>query len=217
MPQHRRPRPLCWALLTLWACSDPGANVPAAALGEPTAQAANPAPSSRKDRLERLAITPDNARIEWAAAKLHVKEEGAFARFDGEVRLDPTQLEGSEVEVRIQTASLQAEPDRLADHLRDVDFLDAKRFPEARFRSLSIRPSTDVKDATHRIGGELTLHGQTHRIAFPAHIALDSELRVRAEFSINRIDFEIAPKRPDHLIRHRVAIRLTLDLPRPER
>ena len=167
-----------------------------------------------KGELERLPITPDNTRIEWIAAKLDVKEPGSFRLFAGEVRLDPQRIERSEVEVRIETASLLAEPDRLADHLRDVDFLGVEQFPVAHFRSVSITPSSDG-DSTYRVTGDLTLHGHIRRITFPAQITQGKSLSVRADFSINRIDFDIAPKRPDHLLRHLVAIRLALDLPRP--
>ena len=58
-------------------------------------------------------------RAEFAAAKLTVKQEGSFGRFAGTVRLDPIRLEHSSVEVEIETASIQAEPDRLESHLRD--------------------------------------------------------------------------------------------------
>jgi polyisoprenoid-binding protein YceI len=201
-------------LLLLQACSDPAAGVSAAELGEAAPANRGAAEDPAKD-VERLAITPEHGRIEWVAAKLHVEEAGSFERFSGEVRFHPTQLNRSEVDVRIDTASLHAEPDRLADHLRDVDFFDVEHFPQARFRSVAIEAAPEGGDAMHRITGDLTLHGVTRRITFPAQVRAGAQLRVRAEFSIDRTAFGIAENRPDHLIRHRVVIRLALDLPRP--
>jgi polyisoprenoid-binding protein YceI len=213
MPKRFGRPPLGAAVVALLACTDAAPAPPAAEVSEAAPARGAAALSGPRGGEERLAITPSNTRIEWIAAKLHVKEEGSFTRFAGEVRLDPARLERSEVEVTIETASLWADPDRLADHLRDSDFLDAEQFPEAHFRSVSITAS-ERDGSTHRVTGDLTLHGHTRRITFPAHITLGERLEVRAEFSIDRIDFDIAPKRADHLIRYLVGIRLTLDLPR---
>ena len=63
--------------------------------------------------------------------------------------------------------------------------------------------------------GDLALHGETRRVTFPATVKLERErVSVRAEFSINRLDFGIAAKRSDAMVRERVAVRLELDLPR---
>jgi polyisoprenoid-binding protein YceI len=66
------------------------------------------------------------------------------------------------------------------------------------------------------ITGDLTLHGVTKRVSFPATISV-SDVRVdaNAEFSINRQDYGITyPGMPDDLIRDLVVIKLSLQLPR---
>jgi len=231
----------CAALAASSACTDPGARAPRAVSeplpqpGPPTHNAAAKAPegssqavkttgsvakasepsvrATPRDGMLDLPITPDNSRIEWTAAKLTVQEKGRFTRFSGVVRLDPESLERSEVEVRIDTASVYAEPERLAKHLRDVDFLGVEHFPQASFRSLSLRPSPQ-QDATHLVTGELTLHGQTRQLTFPARIELGAHLTAHANFSINRMDFGIAENRSDRFIRELVVIEFALDLPR---
>ena len=201
------------ALAALGACVDPGAKVEPAATGQQASVERAPPPKAGAAR-ERLAITPSHARIEWVGAKATREHPGRFSRFAGELRLDPQRLERSEVEVRIQIASLVAEPQRLADHLRSVDFLDADRFPHATFRSVAIAREVGTS-ATHRVSGDLALHGETRRVTFPATVKLERErVSVRAEFSINRLDFGIAAKRSDAMVRERVAVRLELDLPR---
>jgi len=66
------------------------------------------------------------------------------------------------------------------------------------------------------ISGDLTLHGVTRQISFPATAsATETEVSATAEFSINRQDFGIAyPGMPDDLIRDLVVIKLSLALPR---
>ena len=70
--------------------------------------------------------------------------------------------------------------------------------------------------------GNLDLHGVTKSISFPADIQIsDNEVAVKAEFAINRKDFNINyPGRPNDLIRDNVVIKLDLKAtpgpPRPE-
>ena len=63
--------------------------------------------------------------------------------------------------------------------------------------------------ATHTISGDMTLHGRTQRITFPAIVeATDNGVHARAEFTIDRRDFGIVyPGMPDDLIRDEVVIR----------
>ena len=64
--------------------------------------------------------------------------------------------------------------------------------------------------------GVLDLHGVQKSITFPAKIDVsDSEVGVKAEFSINRKDFKIAyAGAPDDLIRDDVLIKLDVKAPR---
>ena len=66
------------------------------------------------------------------------------------------------------------------------------------------------------ITGDLTLHGVTKRISFPATVAVsDAQVQASSEFSINRKDFGINyPGMQDDLIRDLVVIKLSLALPR---
>ena len=86
------------------------------------------------------------------------------------------------------------------------------QFPTATFRSTEIKKDGEG----HTITGDLTLHGVTKRISFPATVAVTgATLSANAEFSINRQDFGINyPGMRDDLIRDLVVIKLSLNLPR---
>ena len=86
------------------------------------------------------------------------------------------------------------------------------KFPTATFRSTEITQD----GAGHTISGDLTLHGVTKRISFPATVsATDSEVSASAEFSINRQDYGINyPGMRDDLIRDLVVLKLSVKLPR---
>jgi polyisoprenoid-binding protein YceI len=190
-------------------CKDPGAKVTPATVEAPAQGEAPPAKAPTPTA--SLAINPSNSKVEFVGAKVTASHDGGFTDFSGKVDLaDP--LEQSLIEITIQTASLYADKEKLTKHLKSPDFFDVEKFPTATFRSTEIK-----KDGPqHTITGDLTLHGVTKRISFPATIrATDSRVDANAEFSINRKDFEITyPGMPDDLIRDLVVIKLDLGLPR---
>jgi polyisoprenoid-binding protein YceI len=83
---------------------------------------------------------------------------GRFNRFGGEFSYDAADPEAAKVTVTIDTASIDSNHAERDKHLRDEDFLEVDRFPEARFVSTSYR---DLGDGKGELIGDLTLHGVT--------------------------------------------------------
>lgn len=198
--------------LTTVGCEDPGANVTSATVESPPQnQAASTKAAEPGKAVASLVISPSNSKVEFVGAKVTRSHPGGFTDFAGKVDLgDP--IEKSQIELTIQTASLYADKDKLTKHLKSPDFFDVGKFPTATFRSAQIVKSSDG----YTVAGDLTLHGVTKRISFPATIhATGAEVSVNAEFSINRHDFGISyPGMRDDLIRDLVVIKLSLKLPR---
>jgi polyisoprenoid-binding protein YceI len=181
-----------------------GAPAPTKAESAPTG--ANPAPTATA-----LVIDPSNSKVQFVGAKVTRSHGGGFTDFAGKVELaEPT--ESSHVEITIQTASLYADEEKLAKHLKSPDFFDVDDFPTATFRSTEIKKRAD----DYQVTGDLTLHGVTKRVSFPATIQVsDGAVKASSEFSINRHDFGISyPGMKDDLIRDLVVIKLKVDLPR---
>lgn len=199
--------------LLVVGCKNPGADVAPAKVEPAPDSKAEAVPGGEPDKEvgSSLSINPSNSKVEFVGAKVTASHEGGFTDFAGTVDLaDP--IEESTIELTIQTASLFADKEKLTKHLKSPDFFDVGKFPTATFRSTEIK-----KDgAGHTISGDLTLHGVTKRISFPATIsATDSAVSASAEFSINRQDFGIAyAGMKDDLIRDLVVIKLSLKLPR---
>ncbi len=86
---------------------------------------------------------------------------GKFDRTQsGSVILDTAAKTGS-IEVVIDTSSIDTGDEALNVHIRAPDFLDAKQYPTATFKSTSVtfNGARPVSAA-----GELTLHGVTHPV-----------------------------------------------------
>lgn len=188
-------------LLLVIACANPAEDKPEAEVGDAT--------HGGMKKAEGVAYTfAEGSTIGFVGSKVTGQHDGGFKSFDGTFHLvdnDPTK---SHVAVTIDATSIWADNDRLTGHLKSPDFFDVAEHPTATFESTSIV----AKDDAYEVTGNLTLHGVTKSIAFPATIAVgDNQVTVNSEFFIKRFDFDIAYKgQADDLIRDEVVIRLDI-------
>jgi len=194
-----------------FGCADPAANKPAASV----ANAAPEAKSSNPAGAEKLAISPENSKVEFVAAKVTRSHNGSFKEFTGNIDLVPNKLEDSRVTIDIMTGSVVTDEDDLTKHLKTPDFFDVAKYPKAIFTSTKIEPA-NAGGATHNITGNFELHGVKKSVTFPATIQLAPDsVTVNAEFSINRKDFGLVyAGKADDLIRDGVVIKLSVKAPR---
>ena len=197
--------------LLIYGCANPAANKPKASVGNaaPESNTAKPAGG------ETLAITPDNSKVEFVAAKVTRSHNGSFKQFSGAIDLlnsDPGQ---SIVSISIDTSSVVTDEDDLTHHLKTPDFFDVAKYPKATFVSTKIEPNV-ANGATHSVTGNFDLHGIKKSISFPATIQITpTNVSVNADFAINRQDFKLTyPGKADDLIKDGVVIKLTLNVPR---
>jgi polyisoprenoid-binding protein YceI len=150
--------------------------------------------------------------VDFVGAKVTKKHEGKIGTFSGVVQLVENDPVKSSVRVDLDLGSLSADDPKLTQHLKSADFFDVEKFPKASFKSTAITPGGE-NGATHTVTGNLDLHGVTKQISFPAKIKVNAEnVKVEAEFAINRKDFEINYKgMADDLIKDDVLILLKLD------
>jgi len=166
-----------------------------------------PAPASP----DALVIAPEQSKIEFTGSKVTGSHNGGFKSFAGTAEL-ATASEAPElrrVDVEIDMGSTWSDDDKLTGHLKSPDFFDVAKYPKAHFVSTEIKPGGE-KGASHTVTGNLTLHGVTKSVTFPATItASPGEATIASEFALNRKDFGIVyPGKSDDLIRDEVVIRL---------
>jgi len=83
---------------------------------------------------------------------------GRFNEFSGQFSYDDAAPEKTSIEVTIKTDSVDSNHAERDKHLRSDDFLDVKKYPEAKFISTGYTPGKDGKGV---LKGNLTLHGVT--------------------------------------------------------
>lgn len=202
------------------ACEDPAANKPRATTSDPGVNASNvntgtsARPVSAKG--EALPLTPENSKVEFTGSKVTGKHDGGFRQFTGTIDLVNEEPEESSVAFEIEMASVFTDADGLTDHLKTGDFFEVAKYPRSSFVSTKISPDVAKGPDHYAVTGDLELRGTKRSITFPARITVnDSEVEVKAEFSIDRKEFGIVyAGKADDLIRDDVVIRLDLGSPR---
>ncbi|NKQ09506.1 YceI family protein [Pseudomonas sp. SST3] len=90
---------------------------------------------------------------------------GTFKDFDGSFSFDAAQPEASEVNVTLQTGSVDSNHAERDKHLRSDDFLNVSEHPTATFKSTSVK---STGEGTADITGDLTLNGVTKPVVIAA-------------------------------------------------
>ena len=149
--------------------------------------------------------------VGFVGAKVTGDHEGSFKEIDGSLTLGDDG-KPSKLEVTAKLESMETDAPDLTKHLLNADFFDAPKYPEAKFVSTSITEKAGEGGATHAIEGELTMHGQTKVVTFPAKVEVtDAEAKGTAEFTIDRTLWGINyPGMQDDLIKNEVLLKLSL-------
>lgn len=82
---------------------------------------------------------------------------GLFKAAEGSLAFDPQDWSQARLDVSVDAASLLLGDAKWEETIRSWRFLDTRRFPRARFRSLTVERLDEARGVAH---GELELHGQ---------------------------------------------------------
>ncbi len=195
-------------------CGNPASESPQAQVSEPApAPAAEPVTADDSETQDDYAgatiyTVGEGSTIGFVGSQVTGTHEGGFNDFEGQLMVVDNDPSRSKVNVSIDATSLYADVEKLANHLKSPDFFDVETYPRASFESTSIVAT----DEGFSVTGNLSLHGVTKQIVFPATISVDeATVTADAEFAIKRFDFGIVYKgMADDLIRDDVLIKLHL-------
>lgn len=173
------------------------------------------AQEDQKEAYRELAFNQETSKIEWLGAKVTGDHDGGFKEWHGMAKVNAENgLE--KVKFTVDTTSLWSDNDRLTGHLKDPDFFDVEKYPEAKFLSSSIKEGVEGEaEGTHTVTGNMTIKDQTKTISFPVTAAVEDNLmKINSEFTLMRFDFGVDFKgQADDLIRDEVLMKLSFELP----
>ena len=187
-------------------CSkNPADNVPKADVSAPSTSSPDSGPTAGA---KTFAFGPTGSTIDFVGSKVTGSHKGGFKKFAGEFQVSGGKVADTGNKVVIDTTSLWSDNERLTGHLKSPDFFAVAQHPAATFETTSVKQNATNSTVT----GNLTLHGITKQITFPANIKVsDSSVDVTADFVLNRFDFEMKyPGKADDLIRKEVVLKLNV-------
>lgn len=197
-------------LIGLLGCSNPADNVPAASVNKSSNAPATAAKAAKApDAGDRyFVLGPESSAITFVGSKVTGKHDGGFQKFTGEFKVEQGRVADAGNKIVIDASSLFADNDRLTGHLKSRDFFNVAQFPTATFVTTAVDQSKDPATVT----GDLTLHGVTKSISFPAKIEVANDgVTVTSEFVLNRFDFEIKyAGMANDLVRKEVVLKLNV-------
>jgi polyisoprenoid-binding protein YceI len=137
---------------------------------------------------------------------------GRFDTFSGDFVFDPTDPAKDSVKLDIITDSVDSNaPDR-DKHLKSPDFLNAKQFPTATFKSTAVKK---VDDKNYEVAGDFTLRGITKPVTVAVQVigsGTDPQGKTRlgteSTVTLKRSDFDVKaflPAIPDE-VQLRIAV-----------
>jgi polyisoprenoid-binding protein YceI len=107
-------------------------------------------------------IDPDHSNTGFKVRHLMVSNvKGVFSKVQGVVHVDEKDITKSNVNVTIETASIDTGVVKRDNHLRSADFLDVAKYPTMTFVSTKV-----AQNGAHglKVSGDLTLHGVTRPV-----------------------------------------------------
>ena len=142
-----------------------------------------------------VVLAPNNSRISFVG--VHVGDEpkprlGGFSQFQGYAVVDQAKNEISSIVIDINVDSVWTQFEKLTAHLKNADFFETDKFPDAKFVSTEV---AITENGQCKITGNLTLHGQTNTISFPANYRFENGgLLLAAKFNLDRAQFGMDQK-----------------------
>lgn len=121
---------------------------------------------------------------------------GQFSNVSGTLKLDAAHPSSSKLSVTIPVASVATSSSVLTDELKNPEWFDAAKYPDATFVSTQVSP-VGAEDAV--VSGNLTLHGITKPVVLHVHFVgsgvnpMDKAYTVgfQATGTIHRSDFGV--------------------------
>lgn len=117
--------------------------------------------------MTRWNIDTDHSQLEFSVRHMGFSTvRGRFRTFSGFVETDDSDMP-QDIEVTIETASIDTGVENRDTHLRSADFFEADKYPQITFRSTSI---AQIDNNNFEVTGQLDMHGHQNPITFTVNV-----------------------------------------------
>jgi polyisoprenoid-binding protein YceI len=143
--------------------------------------------------LSEWRTTAAESELNFIFGQAGTYEKGKFKTFDAHFYFEPGKIEQGRFEATVDMNSVDTGDKERDGILRSADMFDVKRWPQAKFKTLSIARQGENE---YLAQAELTIRDKTRRIAFPFRLemlpqAKQPAFRLRSELNLKRLEFGI--------------------------
>jgi len=142
-------------------------------------------------------LDASHSSVKFSVNHIFTPTIGTFDKFEGTLKFDPENLEGSKANFTIDVTSINTKDEKRDGHLKSKDFFNAKKYPKMEFVSTKF---TKKDDKNFEIEGKLTIRDVTKTIKLPFTLLgiQDHPMKkgkkvagVKSKVSINRNDYGV--------------------------
>ena len=113
-------------------------------------------------------IDSSHSQIQFTVRHMMITNvRGTFDKFTGTVNFDEKNLAKAEIDVTVDTTSVNTKDEKRDGHLKSPDFFDVATFPTITFKSKSITLHGDKKG---KVVGDLTIKGITKEVTLETEL-----------------------------------------------
>ena len=102
--------------------------------------------------VETYTIDPVHSSTGFTLRHILSKFTSSFTKTTGTITVDRANLEKSSVEATVEIASVSTANEKRDNHIKSADFLDVAKFPQASFKSTSIKKTPSCARRRARAG-----------------------------------------------------------------
>jgi polyisoprenoid-binding protein YceI len=134
-------------------------------------------------------LLPAQSEIGFVSRQMGSPVEGRFRSFDAQVALDPKQLAAAKIVMVVDLASVTLASTDTETELRQSDWFDVKKFPQASFTSSAVKSAGPGRI---EVVGTFSLKGRSRPLTVPVALTQAGGITTATgTFTIRRLDFKV--------------------------
>lgn len=134
-------------------------------------------------------LLPAQSEISFVSRQMGSPVEGRFRSFDAQVSLDPKQLAAAKIVLVVDLASATLASTDTETELRQSDWFDVKKFPQASFTSSTVKSAGPGR---LEVVGTFSLKGRSRPLTVSVALTQSGGISTATgAFTIRRLDFKV--------------------------
>ncbi len=157
---------------------------------------------------------PAHSKLGFTVTHLGIADvPGHFGDYDVTITASENDFSDAQIELTVQTASIDTRVEQRNDHLKSPDFFNVEKYPTMTFKSTGIK---ELSEHNYELSGNLTLHGVTKPVTVTMiyHGTVQNEMTqgvpkagIQIIGTIDRSDFNLGNGFPPPMISNEVRIK----------